>query len=97
MGLSKGRTNNPAGRPRGSRNKNTEDLRFFVEGIINDNRAQIKRDLKELEPKSRLLILEKLMSYVLPKLQTVDQKINFDQLTDDQINSIISELTQDEN
>lgn len=79
MGLPKGRTNNPTGRKRGSKNKITSDLKTFVSDLMNDNRAIIVRDLKRLEPKDRLTILERLMAYVLPKQQTIDVKTQLEE------------------
>lgn len=87
----KGKTNNPHGRPKGSKNKDKRDLREFIEEIVND-RTQIQKDLKALEPLERLQIIEKLMGYVLPKLRSVENKIDFGQLTDEQIDLIIKEI-----
>lgn len=87
----KGKTNNPHGRPKGSKNKDKRDLREFIEEIVND-RTQIQKDLKALEPLERLQIIEKLMGYVLPKLRSVENKIDFAQLTDEQIDLIIKEI-----
>lgn len=87
----KGKTNNPHGRPKGSKNKDKRVLREFIEEIVND-RTQIQKDLKALEPLERLQIIEKLMGYVLPKLRSVENKIDFAQLTDEQIDLIIKEI-----
>ena len=87
----KGKTNNPHGRPKGSKNKDKRALRELIEEIVND-RTQIQKDLKALEPLERLQIIEKLMGYVLPKLRSVENKIDFAQLTDEQIDLIIKEI-----
>lgn len=87
----KGKTNNPHGRPKGSKNRDNKKLREFIEEIVND-RTQIQKDLKALEPLERLQIIEKLMGYVLPKLRSVENKIDFAQLTDEQIDLIIKEI-----
>jgi hypothetical protein len=71
MGLKKGQTGNPGGRPKGTPNKVTTDLRKWVEQLINNNLSQMKRDLKQLEPKERLMILEKLMQYTIPRQQAI--------------------------
>lgn len=55
------------GRKAGTPNKTTATLKEFVTLIIDENRSQIKKDLKVLEPKERLQILVKLMAFVLPK------------------------------
>lgn len=91
VGRPKGQTKT-GGRQAGTPNKVTKNLREWINQLVDDNRLQIERDLKELDPKDRLQILEKLMSYVLPKLQSIDQKIDFDQISDEQLDEIIKKL-----
>lgn len=67
MAQPKGHTGNPNGRPKGKPNKVTQEIRVWLASVIDKNRRQIESDLKALEPKERLLILEKLMQYVIPK------------------------------
>ena len=55
------------GRSKGTPNKVNATLREFIEELINENRSQIKADLKKLGPYQMLLFIEKLMGYVLPK------------------------------
>ena len=50
MGLEKGRTNNPNGRPRGKPNKVTTDLRKWINEVLSNNQKQFESDLKRLEP-----------------------------------------------
>jgi hypothetical protein len=80
MGLPKGRTNNPAGRPEGSANKITGEIRERVSNIIDEhfNSETIEHDLKQLDPEKRLHILIKLLEYAIPKLQSVayEAKLN---------------------
>ena len=67
----KGKTNNPNGRPIGATGKLTGDLRTKVNQIIENNIGTIQSDIESLEPKDRLLILEKLLKYALPTLQAL--------------------------
>jgi hypothetical protein len=71
MGLKKGQTNNTSGRPKGTPNKVTTDLRKWVECLIDRNLKKMERDLKQLEPRERLMILEKLLQYSIPKQQSI--------------------------
>ena len=65
-----------------------------MSAVIDKNRRQIERDLKALEPKDRLQMLEKLMQYVIPKQQAVSAEVDINTLTDDQINTIINQMTE---
>ena len=92
--MEKGHTNNPNGRPKGKPNKITQDMRGWLTAIIDKNRKQMEKDLKKLEPKDRLQILEKLMQYVVPKQQAVSAEIDLNKLTDEQLDAVVSELTK---
>ena len=59
------------GREKGTPNKVTSDLRLWVNKIIADNQSQFVKDLKELEAKDRINVIEKLMQYVVPKQQSI--------------------------
>lgn len=88
------------GRTKGTPNRVTISLRTFVANLIDDNRRQIKKDLKSLKPKERLVLLEKLMQYVLPKIQNVSAEVNINQLNDEALQSLATNLLeriQDEN
>lgn len=59
------------GRQKGTPNEVTKDLRERVSNFLTDNWSLIESDFKKLEPKERLVFYEKLLSYGLPKLQSV--------------------------
>lgn len=92
--MNKGRTNNPAGRPRGTPNKVTTELREWIAKLIDDNRQQLEQDLRALEPHQRWQVIERLMQYTTPKMQSGEAKINLDQLTDTQLDTVINELSK---
>ena len=77
MAQRKGQTGNPAGRPKGSKNRATKDLRSWINELLEVNRDLIRRDLKKLEPRDRLNIYEKLLQYAIPRLQSfsIEQQI----------------------
>jgi len=69
------------GRKIGTPNKITGTLKDFVANLVDDNRDQIINDLKALRPKERLLVLERLMQYILPKQQSVNADVDMSGLT----------------
>jgi hypothetical protein len=70
MGLPSGRTNNPNGRPTGTVNKNSKEIREIISSILSQNIVRIQDDIDSLEPKDRLTFIEKLFQYAVPKLQS---------------------------
>ena len=90
----KGKTGIPNGRPKGSPNKTTQSVREWLTRLIDDNREQIRKDLAALEPKERLQVLEKFMQYTVPKMQSVEARVDIDRLSDSQIDQVINELSE---
>jgi len=82
------------GRQKGTPNKVTSTVKDWLAQLIDNNRKQVERDLKELEPIERLRIIEKLMGYVVPKQQAVSAIVDYDNLTEEQINTIVAEVTK---
>lgn len=71
--MEKGKTNNPNGRPKGTPNRVTTTIRNWLVELINDNRERIEADLQSLDPKDRLSFIEKLLPYLLPKVERADE------------------------
>jgi len=72
----KGTTNNPAGRPVGSPNKVTKQVRESLQEALSGEIEKIGKLLESLEPKDRLEIIVKLLQYILPKLES--ETVNFE-------------------
>jgi len=60
------------GRQAGTPNKVSGNIKEFLASVIDENREQIRKDLKRLEPKDRLAIIERFMQYVTPKKRDED-------------------------
>ena len=96
MGLHKGQTNNPAGRPKGRPNKITAGLRTRINDFLNKNWDTLQNDFDKLEPKERLQFYEKLLQYGLPKLQSTEITQELDRLTDEQLDYMVQTILQRE-
>jgi hypothetical protein len=80
MGLPKGTTNNKNGRPKGTPNRSTKELKQFVFNLLEQNQETIERDFNEATPSKRLQYFIQLLGYVLPKPQSYDVRAEFYQL-----------------
>jgi hypothetical protein len=76
MGLHTGQTNNINGRPKGSENKSTVKLRNTVQNFIENNIEGMQANFDQLEAKDKLIFLEKMLSYSLPRLQATQLFMN---------------------
>lgn len=83
------------GRVKGTPNKVTYSLKEWIISLIDKQRTQIEQDLQKLEPKERLQMIEKLMQYVIPKQAAQQVKLDFDSLTDAQLEQLVNEMTKE--
>lgn len=58
------------GRKKGTPNKVTGTVKEWLADLIDRNRWQMEEDLRQLEPRERLAVLEKFMQYIVPKPKT---------------------------
>lgn len=63
----KGITNNPFGRPKGTPNKTTAEMREAIQAFVERNIQQMQDDFDQLDSAERLRILERFMQYLLPR------------------------------
>lgn len=83
----KGTVNNPKGRPKGTPNKSTDELRTLLQNFIDDNMETLQADFDKLEPKDRLNFIDRLLKHVMPApLQELER------LTDEQLDELITRL-----
>ena len=64
------------GRSPGSKNKSNIKVREAFEQLVLGNLEQIKKDLKQLEPKDRIKSITDLAKFVLPTLRSTDLVID---------------------
>lgn len=93
----KGKSGNPKGRPKGTKNKATTSVRMWLAQLIDDNREQLAKDFKNLSAKDRMTMLDKFLQYLIPKQSTTG--VDFNTLSDAQVDDVINRLMEkdDEN
>jgi len=67
----KGVSGNPSGRPPGSVNVVTKDLRNKLKAVIDTELENLPELLSKLEPRDRVDLLVKLLKYTLPTCTTM--------------------------
>jgi len=92
MGLQKGQTNNPAGKPPGTKNKINAELRVMINDFLNSEFDTIKEDFNKLDPKDKLKFYTDLLNYGLPKLQATSLELDFEKMSESDLDLIIDRL-----
>jgi len=64
-------TINKEGRPKGSKNKLTYDLREKINDFLNDNIDKVVNDFNQLEPKDKIKFYIDFLQFVIPKYQSM--------------------------
>jgi len=69
-----------AGRPKGSKNIATAEVREKFKELVEANLSQFQSDLDSLEPAERLKIIMAMAKFVLPTLKSIDLNPNKDEV-----------------
>lgn len=93
MGV-KGKTNNPSGRPKGTPNKITGEIRELLRDVIGNEIQHLQERLEALSDETRLSVVVKLLPFVTPKLRSVEHRSDsgISTMTTEEIDIEIREL-----
>jgi hypothetical protein len=70
-----GQSGNPDGRPKGSKNRTTEELRQHIQTVLDGQYDKLQADLDSMNPFQRVMMSEKLTKYFLPQLSKGEDKV----------------------
>lgn len=94
MAFKKGQSGNRAGRPVGSKNRATTDLRKSIQQFIDTNWKDVQATFNKLEPKDKLQFLDRLLAYSLPKLQATTLSASIEGMTEEELDRVIDEIKE---
>ena len=80
------------GRKAGAPNKVTGNMRVQVGNFLSKNWYKVQRNFNKLPPRDQLFFLERLLKYTTPALSSLDAKVDFEKLSDEDLDRIIESL-----
>jgi hypothetical protein len=87
MRFRSGESGNPAGRPKGSKNRSTEAIRGVLAAFIADNLPDIQQHYDSLKPAEKLQFIDKIIKHVLPAPLP-----DYERMTEEQFERFLNEI-----
>ena len=97
MKFQKGMSGNPNGRPIGTPNKVSNELRSRISLFLDTEFSNVRKAFKTLEAEKKLKFYIDLLAYSIPKLSNTKLDFDVENLTEEQLKRIIEELKQSAN
>lgn len=72
MAFEKGKSGNALGKPKGTKNKASINLREAITSFLEEGFEKVVKDFEKLSPKDRCKLYIDLLQYSLPKLQSTN-------------------------
>lgn len=66
--IKRGEVKNPNGRPKGTPNRTTAEMKEFIASVLSENLDRMREDFDKLSPATRWTLWEKFGKYVMPTL-----------------------------
>lgn len=83
------------GRKKNTPNKVTLNLRESITVFLEGNFEKVTKDWEIMEPKDRLTFYKDLLRYAVPTLQSTGMKIDFDKMTDGQLDKVVENILKE--
>lgn len=93
--LKKGQVLNPKGRPKGSKNKATTEIREYFLKFISTHIKDLDKAFNDLEARDKFRVIIDLSKFVLPTLKAVEFGNILDELSEDDFSKLITNLKQE--
>lgn len=93
MGQPKGKTGNPAGKPKGTKNKTTVKMKEVITSFLEDQVGEVQKSFKNLDDKDKVSAFISLLKYVIPPARDTEADKNNKEALD----SLVDRLFNREN
>lgn len=90
----KGESGNPAGRPRGTKNKTTKEGKLFILEFLQDDQAQALKDWAKLSPWERWQTRKTMYEFIIPKQRQVQQVVDLSKLSNEEIDILFKQAME---
>ena len=87
--------NKTGGRQKGTQNKTTINLKNTIQLIVERSFETIEDDLQSMDARDKVGFILKLIPYLIPTQK--EQRISFENLSEEEVDALISRLRSDEN
>lgn len=88
----KGKSGNPQGRPTGATNKIIRPVKESISDFLSEKLTELPDIWLKLSARDKVSLLKDLLPYFLPRMQTIAVGVEFEQMSDIQLNYIIDSL-----
>lgn len=96
MGWTKGQSGNTAGRPKGTKNKASKQIKGFIEKILTDKQIlrEVRAEFRDMEGKDKLTAFVNLCRYVIPTQSAASMDMELNNLSDQQVEDLYGRLLE---
>ena len=92
----KGESGNAKGRKPGAKGKTSTELKERIKTFLDGNFDDLQESYKMLDPVQKLAFYEKMVKYCVAVKSSQDLRLNFDDLTENQLDEIVNRLISKE-
>lgn len=83
------------GRPKGSRNKQTDSIRQYFLDFIECNSVDLQDAYNDLESKDKIKFISEMTRFLLPSVKSVEVNSTIDELTAEQFEEVVERIKEE--
>lgn len=93
--VKKGQVLNPNGRPKGSKNKATTEIRERFKNFVENHIEDLDKHFNDLEPKDKFKFIIDISKFVLPTLKSIEQGDILENLSNEDFEKLVERIKQE--